>query len=136
MGKGGKCMLNFLKKLFGKNETQEPERLEPLKEELVETPKPKEEAKPSSVAAMNDARADFSNEKNVVSTKDKDVTVKEFKSPIKEEPKDDEPVYDIKTHSKGWQVILPGAQRATRVLDTKKEAIEYCKENDYKYKII
>jgi len=146
-------MFNFLKKLFGKNKKVEPMKQEPLKEQPVVTPKPEGLDKSTHAAAVNEAKADLSNEENVISTEEEEeVTVEDFESPVveeekkekpqdepkeepKEEPKDDEPVYDIKTHSKGWQVILPGAQRATRVLDTQKEAIEYCKENNYKYNV-
>jgi len=147
-------MLNFLKKLFGKNKKVEPMKQEPLKEQPVVTPRPEGLDKSTHAAAINDAKADVSKEENIVSTNEEEVTVEDFDSPLVEEEKkekpapkaekeevkeekneNDEPVYDIKTHSKGWQVILPGAQRATRVLDTQKEAIEYCKENNYKYKV-
>jgi hypothetical protein len=133
-------MFDFLKKLFGKNEKVEPERVEPLKEQPVVTPEPKDEEELVKAVQQEDLKADISKEEKLVSTKDEDVTVEDFESPVKdepekEEPKEDEPVYDIKTHSRGWQVILPGAQRATRVLDTQKQAIEYCKENNYQYKV-
>ncbi len=148
MGKGGYCMLNFFKKLFGKNKKVEPERTEPLKEQPIVTPRPEGLDKSSHAAAVNEVKADLSKEEKVTSTEEDEVTVKDFDSPlVEDEPKkevkedskkesdEDEPVYDIKKHSKGWQVILPGAQRATRVLDTQQEAIDYCKENDYKYNV-
>lgn len=142
-------MLNFLKKLFGKNKKVEPMKQEPFKEQPVVTPRPEGLDKSTHAAAVNEAKADLSKDEKVISTdEEEEVTVEDFESPLVEEEKkekpvqetesnedDDEPVYDIKTHSKGWQVILPGAQRATRVLDTQKEAIDYCKENNYKYKV-
>lgn len=128
-------MLNFLRKLFGKNVKDEPERAEPFKEQPIVTPKPEGLEKSTHAAAVTEAQADVSREQNLTSTKDDEVSVKDFDSPLVEESGENEPVYDIKTHKKGWQVILPGAQRATRVLDTKKEAIEYCKENNYKYNV-
>lgn len=141
-------MLNFFKKLFGKNKKVEPERTEPLKEQPIVTPRPEGLDKSSHAAAVTEVKADLSKEEKVTSTEEDEVTVKDFDSPlvedepkkeVKEDPKkesdEDEPVYDIKKHSKGWQVILPGAQRATRVLDTQQEAIDYCKENDYKYNV-
>lgn len=141
-------MLNFFKKLFGKNKKVEPERTEPLKEQPIVTPRPEGLDKSTHAAAVTEVKADLSKEEKVTSTVEDEVTVKDFDSPlvedepkeeIKEEPKkesdEEEPVYDIKKHSKGWQVILPGAQRATRVLDTQQEAVDYCKENDYKYNV-
>ncbi|MFH5882217.1 DUF2188 domain-containing protein [Liberiplasma polymorphum] len=48
-------------------------------------------------------------------------------SSSKEEPSK---AYNIKKHAKGWQIIAEGANRAYRVFDTQKEAIDFAKEND------
>lgn len=48
----------------------------------------------------------------------------------KEEVKEDVKHYDIKKHPKGWQVIASDAERAYRVFDTQKEAIDFAKENE------
>jgi hypothetical protein len=47
----------------------------------------------------------------------------------KEESKEESKEYDIKKHPKGWQIIAPGAERAYRVFDTQKEAIDFAKDN-------
>ncbi|MFP4287436.1 MAG: DUF2188 domain-containing protein [Candidatus Izemoplasmataceae bacterium] len=54
--------------------------------------------------------------------------VVEEETPIVEE--DEEKLYDIKKHPKGWQIIAQDAERAYRVFDTQKEAIDFAKEND------
>lgn len=124
-------MFSFLKKLFGTNKKVEPMKQEPLKEQPVVTPRPEGLDKSTHAAATSEAKADLSKEDHVVSTKEKDVSVNDFEDPVEE----DENVYDVKKHPKGWQVILPDAQRATRVLSTQQEAIDYCKTNDYKFNV-
>ena len=48
---------------------------------------------------------------------------------------DDDKMYQIKKHKDGWQVVLAGATRATRVFKTQKEAIDFAKENDFDYQL-
>lgn len=141
MGKGGYCMLSFFKRLFGKNKNVEQKKPESIKERPVVTPRPEELDRSTHAAAVTEAKKEVAEEEELTVTPEE--PKKEVVSPVveekpKEEPKeteDDEPVYDIKTHPKGWQVILPGAQRATRVLDTQQEAIDYCRQNNYKFQV-
>lgn len=59
------------------------------------------------------------------------------KSAEKEAPaaKSDDNHYHIKKHSKGWQVIEDGADKAYRVFQYQKEAIDFAKSENLEYTI-
>lgn len=47
-----------------------------------------------------------------------------------------EHIHEIRAHSKGgWQVILHGGKRALRRFDSQKEAVQFCKDHNYEYRI-
>ncbi len=140
--------MGFLSKLFGKKKKKEAVREEKLNEEKATTNKIDEqeaenitledvekELKEMSVA--HDAeqtppqpapRTELEEEPEVDERIDKEIEAKEEDDQAASATK-----YAIKKHPKGWQIIAEDAERAYRVFDTQKEAIDYAKENDIEY---
>ncbi len=51
------------------------------------------------------------------------------------EKPDDTPLYHIKKHPEGWQVIKENAQKAYRVFAYQKEAIDFAKSENLEYQV-
>ena len=49
--------------------------------------------------------------------------------------KDDSPLYHIKKHPEGWQVIKENADKAYRVFSYQKEAIDFAKQESLEYQV-
>ena len=148
-------MCKFFKKLFGKKEKPEQVNQRPIEKDPIDVPMAEGYSHPSDGQIVSKVREDVQKNEELTPEPEEEVTVESFEEKVfaSEEPKEepvkepkeeneeekeedkDENVYDVKKHPKGWQVILPGAQRATRVLNTQQEAIDYCRENDYKFQV-
>ncbi len=134
--------MGILKKLFGKKK----------KEEKVE--KPQGQAQPeaeSKDVSLQDVNEELKNLKTIEDDKDiekqevpskTDTEEVETKKPQseakpkavpKKETASDKPVYHIKKHKDGWQVMKAGADKAYRVFKYQKEAIDFAKEEDLEH---
>lgn len=88
--------------------------------------------------ARNLTLEDVEKEIDKVTAKDALTTAQKKESKEKKEPEvettDKNALrYHIKKHEKGWQIVAEGAERAYRVFNTQKEAIDFAKENDLDY---
>ena len=120
--------MSFLSKLFGKKKQAEP--VASVEKEKTDEAKKiealKEEARHITLEDVEKELDTIDAEKAV----DEAPAHEEEKPVAKAEGKS---VYHIKKHAKGWQVIAEGADRAYRVFETQKEAIDFAKENDMEY---
>ncbi len=98
--------MEFLKKLFGRK--KKAQKAQPAPE------KPKEK-EPRDVS-LEEVEKDLDD-------------VKEVEAQATEE----KPVYHIKKHSDGWQIIKENATKAYRVFNYQKEAIEFADKENLEY---
>ena len=91
-----------------------------------------------SLDEVNTISKDEPAKQSVTPSPEKDEAVKaEPSEPPKPEPKetDESPVYHIKKHPDGWQVIKENADKAYRVFDYQKEAIDFAKNENLEYQV-
>lgn len=133
--------MGIFSKLFGRKKKDSPEvQNEPKKEE-----KKTETSDEVTLEEVNDSL----DEVNTI-TKDEPVEKEQTKpspqpktkKPTKDETEssakdssDDKPLYHIRKHSDGWQIIKENADKAYRVFSYQKEAIEFANKENLKYQV-
>ncbi|MGM0436254.1 MAG: DUF2188 domain-containing protein [Bacillota bacterium] len=133
--------MGIFSKLFGrkKKDTKKVEN-EPQKEE-----KKTESADEVTLQEVNESldevntisKDEPAKETVTPSPKEDEATKAEPASKPEPEPKekDETPLYHIKKHSEGWQVIKEGADKAYRVFNYQKEAIDFAKKENLEYQV-
>lgn len=109
-------------------DTMEPSRMateKPKRQKIYAAEETPNEVKESFEENVED---DEASEATLTPLKEEEVKVE--KEPAASSANEDVKHYDIKKHAKGWQIIAPDAERAYRVFDTQKEAIDFAKENE------
>ncbi len=130
--------MGILRKLFGSKKKQSE------KEQPKQASKPTDESRDVSLEEVNKELKDLEVieedkdiEKEEVQTKTEKAQVKtppqKESAPQKEEASGK--TYHIKKHPKGWQVIEEDAEKAYRVFDYQKQAIDFAKEENLDYKV-
>ena len=135
--------MGFWKKLFGKKQKQEETPTEQVKTEETSKEELKQEARDITLEDVEKEVKELDRqEKAEDETPQKDVAPVYDEGEAKAvgdvevakvEAEEDKKVYHIKKHDKGWQILADGAEKAYRVFDTQKEAIDFAKENDLEY---
>ncbi len=137
--------MGILKKLFGKK-----------KKEVSEEPKEAKATVENKDVSLEDVNKELKDletieedkkiEKEAVPSKTAQEKVKTTAPPKEEKPKPaaekkapakkaetDKDVYHIKKHAEGWQVIKDGADKAYRVFQYQKEAIDFAKDENLEH---
>lgn len=112
--------MSLLKRLFGKKkseETQDQDDAPKVDEKKLDPPSQDRELNLDSVKAEVEAMQD-------------DAKAEAVEQPVETE---DKTLYHIKKHAKGWQIIADDAQRAYRVFDTQKAALDFAKAQELKF---
>ncbi len=101
------------------------------KDEPVEKPEPEPTEKEAP-------EKEASEEKTKPHPPEKDTPVapaKKTTTPSDEDASDDKPLYHIKKHTDGWQVIKEDADKAYRVFKYQKEAITFADKENLEYQV-
>ncbi len=107
--------MGFLKRLFKKREDK---AVEPIEQE-----------EPKKDLEKDDIRPNVKKQ----SLEDIEKKVKRLENADRDEKTSGKPLYHIKKHDKGWQIIADDAERAWRVFPSQKEAIAFAKEQGLEY---
>ncbi|MFP4078385.1 MAG: DUF2188 domain-containing protein [Bacillota bacterium] len=129
--------MGILSKLFGRKKKEEEA---PKSEKTVKASEPSDEV---SLEEVNESLEEVNTIQKDASEEPKEAKPKKAPAPSEEAPeaKPEEkteakkPVYDIKKHPDGWQVIKEGAKQAYRVFAYQKEAVDFAKSEDLEYRV-
>ena len=137
--------MGILSKLFGRKQKKEEQK--PAGDKVAKQSEPTDEVSledvNESLEEVNTIRKDEPKQaptespsketpKQAVSEKPQPSEDKPEETPEAEEAK---AVYDIKKHPEGWQIIKEGAEKAYRVFEYQKEAIDFAKQEALEYKV-
>jgi|AntRauTorcE11898_2_1112593.scaffolds.fasta_scaffold00159_20 hypothetical protein len=132
--------MGIFSKLFGrKNKETSKKENEPTTEEI--NPETSDEVTleevNKSLDEVNTIAKGEPAEKAVTQKTDFDSEPKKVEEPStpQNESVEDKPLYHIKKHSEGWQVIKEGKETAYRVFPYQKEALDFAKQEALDYQV-
>lgn len=141
---GKRDTMGIFSKLFGRKKKQEKQ---PVNEKTTRPAEPSDEVSLEDVnesleevntIQKDEPKKEAPSKPGPEKTEEKKTTEKaptEEPAKAEKQPDDEKPVYDIKKHPEGWQVIKQGSDKAYRVFDYQKQAIDFAKSEDLEYRV-